>query len=764
MSADAIRQKLLGRFREVARDRAERLVATLLQMGDAQPGELRDELARELHTLKGEARMMGFSAISQLAHTAEDLLAAGLHGERLSAVRRACEAIPLLLDEPPEGGPGSRSLLADLQALLAGGSSLPSANVALERGAAASGAGEKAQAGGAAAPPVPPEPVAAPPASGPSDRTHPPVEANGQAAHPGAHGPQAAPRDLAAVSIRVDLDALDEIAGLAGDTLVEGARAGARTLELKALLDGWNAVADKLLHLAEQNDRPELRPLAEEIEDEVHRLRTRAFRFFHHHAESVGGVQRLLATLAEKVADARLLPLGQLFADLPRTAAALAREQGREVEVVIEGAETGIDKAILPSLQDPLVHLVRNCIDHGIEPPDVREAKGKPRVGRLLIRARPDGDRLRVILEDDGVGIDPATIREAAVRRGILSEAEAAALSDRAAIDLIFAPGFSTRREAGATSGRGVGLDVVRRRVASLGGAVTVESELGVGTRFILHLPQTLALVKVLLIRLDDDVYGLPAASVESVGRLDPAEVQEVAGVRVVRHRDRLLPVVAAGPLLGLNGGPRGTRPAVAYLHHGDAGLALVVDGFRGEREVAVKAPGAFLQGRRFISGAASLEDGGVALLLSPSELIAAARSRTVLPDAPRQSRKRILLVDDSHIAREAEAALLRALGHQVEEAADGEEGLRKALAGNYDLLVTDVQMPVIDGIELTRRVKAEPTLQRLPVLILSSLETPHDRRRGLEAGADGYLGKAELDGERLSRMVERLCGSSSRA
>jgi len=752
MSADAIRQKLLGRFREVARDRANRLAASLHRMEDAGP-ELLEELSRELHTLKGEARMMGFVGISKLVHAAEDLLGAELVGERLENLRRACEAIPLLLEEPPEGGPSAQALLAELQAFLAGQGTAGPANEV-------------------AAPPPPPPP--APPA--PAE----PAKAEAEAPKKKLTGVVRKPQGAAAekqksdksraeavaaaapVSIHVDVDVLDDIAGLAGDVLVEGARAAARTRELKTLLEGWNAVGERIIRVTETRGVEGLKEIVGSIEDEIHRLRSQAFRFFHHHAESVGGVQQLIGSLAERVADARLIPLGQLFVDLPRTAANLAREQGKEVEVTITGGETGIDKAILPSLQDPLIHLIRNAIDHAIEPPAARTAAGKPPAGQLRIAAVPDGDRLQVVLEDDGAGIDPDRIRSTAVARGLLDAAAAAALSDRAALELIFAPGFSTRATAGETSGRGVGLDVVRRRVVSLGGAVSVESEPGRGTRFILRLPQSLSLVKVLLVRIDDDVYGLPAAEVEAVGRLDPAEITEVAGVRMVRHRDRLVPVVPAGPLLGLNGGPRGNRPAVAYLHHGAEWIALVVDGFRGEREVAVKAPGAFLQGRPYVSGAAALEDGRVALLLSPADLMAAARRRHGLPEERSRARKRVLLVDDSLIAREAEAALLRALGHEVDEAADGEEGFRKLQAGSYDILVTDVQMPVLDGIDLTRRVKATPELRRIPVIILSSLETQQDRRRGLEAGAEGYIGKAELDATRLGRMVERLCGNAS--
>jgi two-component system chemotaxis sensor kinase CheA/two-component system sensor histidine kinase and response regulator WspE len=308
-----------------------------------------------------------------------------------------------------------------------------------------------------------------------------------------------------------------------------------------------------------------------------------------------------------------------------------------------------------------------------------------------------------------------------------------------------------------------VGLDVVRKKVTSLGGSVTVESQPGKWSRFTLRLPQSLSLMKVLLVRIDEDIYGLPAVDVDSVGRLDPKDVAEVAGIRAVRYRNRLLPLVALGPLLSLNGGPRHPRPNLAYVLHGDEGAAVVVDGLFGEREVAVKAPGAFLKGMRFVTGAAALEDGRVALLLSTPDLINAAR-RLASPTMSRgrdRRRLRILLVDDSAIAREAEAALLRSLGHEVDEAVDGEDGWQRLQGGAYQVLITDVQMPVLDGIDLTRRVKATPRFVKLPILILSSLSAPEERRRGVNAGADAYMVKGELDGEALAGTLERLCGAA---
>jgi two-component system chemotaxis sensor kinase CheA/two-component system sensor histidine kinase and response regulator WspE len=745
-AADEIRQKLLGKFREVTADRVEKISSSLLELERGPNSEALQEITRELHTLKGESRMMGFVGLSQVVHAAEDLLKVlpPKPGARLDALLSACDAIPAFLGAPPDGGDAAKALADRLRALIASPGGAPEP--------AAAFAAAPAQPSAPAPVPVPVPTVSARAAERP--------KAAGTVAE--GEGPRAELRgEKAAGSIRVDVDRLDEIAALAGDMLVDGARSLRRTKELSALLARWNRLSDRVIAVTEGLRTTGMVRLAEQIDGDVHLLRSDSFRFLRSHSDSVSSAQGQFILMAERVGSARLIPISGILAGFPRAARDLAREQGKEVECLVQGGDTGVDKAILLSLNDPMVHLLRNAMDHGIESPDEREKAGKPRAGRITISARTDGDMLAVTLADDGRGIDPERVRAAAVRKGVVSEAQAAGLSPRAIMDLVFLPGFSTRDEAGELSGRGVGLDVVRKKVTSLGGAVVLDSELGRGTRFSLRMPQSLSLMKVLLVRIDEDIYGIPAIDVESVGRLNPDELTEVAGIRTVRHRERLMPVVALGPLLSLNGGPRSPRPMTAYVRHGEDGAALVVDGLYGEREVSVKAPSAFIKGMRFVSGAAALEDGRVALLLSTSDVVNAARrlSSPALSRSRDRKRLRILLVDDSAIAREAEAALLRSLGHEVEEGMDGEDGWQKLQSGTHQLLLTDVQMPVLDGIDLTRRVKATLRFAKLPIVILSSLSAPEERRRGVDAGADAYLVKGELDAEVLASTLERLCG-----
>jgi len=703
---DRTRQKLLPKFRESAAERAEQIASGLLRWERGGGAGVREELFRELHTLKGEARLMGFAGLSRVLHAAEDLVKALPDGAAarpsVDALLRACDAVPGLVDGPPAGNDAT-ALLAERLRGLAG--------------------------------------PAAPAAPGPL-----PAEA------------PAPPR--AASSVRVGVEELDRIAGLAGDLLVDGAKARGRTRELQELLARWSRLGDQALAAADElRHRAEARR-GDRLARDVHLLRSDTFRFLRRHADAVSAVQAQLALLADRVGQARLVPLSALLAGLPRAARDLGAEQGKEVHCELEGAELGVDRAILMALGDPLVHLLRNAVDHGLEPPEVRERAGKPRAGRVTISARVDGEQLSLTVEDDGRGLDPQAIRAAALRLGVAGEAQLQALEGPALQELLFLPGFTTRAEPGEVSGRGVGLEVVRRRVTEVGGSVTVEAVPGGGTRFALRMPQSLALLKVLLVRVEEDVYAIPAADVEGVGRLDPVDLTEVAGIRAVRQGERLVPVAALGPLLSLGPAPRARRPAAAFLRHGPDRAAIAVDGLAGEREVAVKSPGAFLSGVPLLTGAAALPDGRAALLLSTPGLVAAARRQTAPQPAPPERRRlRVLLVDDSAIARESEAALLRGLGHEVEEAVDGEDGWRRLAAGAFHALLTDVQMPVLDGIDLARRVRGSARHARLPVVILSSLAAPEERRRGLDAGADAYLVKGELSAEGLGTTLERLCG-----
>jgi chemotaxis protein histidine kinase CheA len=778
MDTEALKKTLLKKFQEVTADRLQKIQRAALELEKGPAAASGDEVARELHTMKGEARMLGLSAIGQVAHATEDLLKAAREGKTpaqaaTDLMLKACDTVAALLEDSAgaqSGNAASEAICAalaqaagsEIPPLKPGGSRPAAPFASAARPLAGGGGGVVARPGGLVARPpasgAPAGGVASAPAAPVVRREEAPV---GAAARPAAGvgvvgGPKPAPLERA---IRVNIEVLDNLGQLAGDLLVESARAKLRNRELGGLLDRFARMTERLVRFSEDRLGELQDSQLERIEGDLHLLRDDAFRFVRHHADGVNALHGNLAQLADHVAEARLVPLATVFDAFPRAVREMARSQGKEVNLTIENANVGVDRSLLADVRDALVHILRNAVDHGLETPEVRTALGKATQGKVAIRVRVDGDMLQMAIEDDGRGIDPARVREVAVKRGLMTAQQAAALSDREAVELIFLSGFSTREEVTDLSGRGVGMDVVKRKVEALGGSVAVSSRIGLGSTFSLRLPQSLALMKVLLVRLGDDVYGLPASDVEAVIRVKPEDRQEILGTLAIQHRGKPIALVAMGPLLGLNGGPRVDRPPAVVVRHVDDRAALVVDGFVGEREVAVKPCGGdFLKGAAYIAGTAALEDGRIAVLLQvPDLMVEVRRSARPVLQAESPKRLKILLVDDSPIARATEAALVRALGHVVEEAQDGEEGLERARSGGYDVILTDVQMPKLDGFGFTRRLKNEPTMAKTPVIILSSLASPEDKRRGSDAGADAYLVKGELGVEILAQTIDRL-------
>jgi two-component system, chemotaxis family, sensor kinase CheA len=772
MDTEALKKSLLKKFQEVTADRLQTIQLGIIDLEKPTAAQAAEDVARELHTMKGEARMLGLAAIGQLAHAAEDLLKAERDGKAPTRVAtdlllRACDTLSDLIEDLASAQTGT-SATEQMCAAMAEASGHPVPPIGPARGGGAVRPGPTAPVLSplvATAPGVPAVTSAAAALQGAAlagaqvPPALPPPAVPGQAGR-GEDEVHSARHPAVDRSIRVNVEVLDALGLLAGDLLVESARGKLRAKELESILQRFSRMGDRFLRVSEalQLDG-ELRTDLERMEADLHMLRDDAFRFTRGHSDGVNTLHGNLAQLADHVAEARLVPLSTVFDAFPRAVRDMAQTLGKEVDLVVENADMGVDRSMLADVRDALVHILRNAVDHGIEAPDVRQTLGKPVAGRVRIRVRADGDMLHLSVEDDGRGIDTERLKASAVAKRLITPTQAAALSEREALELIFRSGFSTREEVNELSGRGVGMDVVKRKAEALNGSVSVSSRLGRGTTVALRLPQSLALMKVLLVRLGDDVYGMPAADVEAVTRVKPEDRLEVFGTLAVRHREKPVALVALGPLLGLNGGPRYDRPPAVVVRHGEDRAALVVDGFVDEREVAVKpCGGEFLKGAAFIAGTAALEDGRIAVLLHVPDVMAEVRkvARPVTQPAATK-RLKVLLVDDSPIARATESALVKALGHTVDEAQDGEEGYERAQADSYDLILTDVQMPRLDGFALARRLKGTPSLARTPVVILSSLASPEDKRRGLDAGADAYLVKGELGVESLAQTIDRL-------
>jgi two-component system chemotaxis sensor kinase CheA len=460
---------------------------------------------------------------------------------------------------------------------------------------------------------------------------------------------------------------------------------------------------------------------------------------------------------------------------LPRLVRDLARDQGKEVELVVSGAELEIDKRILEELKDPLIHLVRNCVDHGIDKPEQRAAAGKPRRGTVTLSfGATVGRRLEVLVADDGAGIDAEQVRAAAMRSGVLSPEQAAKLDPVATRALIFRSGITTSRIITDISGRGLGLAIVREKVERLNGTVAVESVAGRGTSFRLLLPLTLATFRGVLVREGEQLFVLPSVNVERATRALPEEIQTVENRETIRLDGQVLSLVRLRDVLGMSvraakperggagDGVPGTPVPCVVLASGDARIAFRVDAVLDELQVLVKGLGRQLSRVRNIAGATILGTGQVVPVLNAADLMKSAvrAPAAVGAPAPEQAAAKtgsILVAEDSITSRTLIKNILETAGYRVTTAVDGADGLMQLRAGDFDLVVSDVDMPRLSGFELTERIRADKKLADLPVVLVTALESREDRERGIEAGANAYIVKSSFDQSNLLEVVRRL-------
>jgi two-component system chemotaxis sensor kinase CheA len=481
----------------------------------------------------------------------------------------------------------------------------------------------------------------------------------------------------------------------------------------------------------------------------------------------LGDLTRILERLQERTLQARMVPFGTIAEPLRRAGRDLARSLGKAVELEVRGQETELDRGVLEQVADPLLHLVRNAVDHGIEPPEGRLAAGKPPLGTVTVQAMQLGSEVVVTVTDDGRGIDLERVRQRAGEAGDHLEG----VGDDEALYAIFRSGLSTAAAVSEVSGRGVGLDVVRTSLAAVRGRVEVHSEPGSGCEFRLSVPITLAVLPCLLVETAGRRFAIPMHSVVSAEAAGWSE-DHVEGQVVIRVRDQILPVSDLAATLDSSGGraqaPAGDRPAVVVASM-TRRHAFRVDTLLGQRNLVVKDLGRLLPRLGLLAGAALEPDGSILLVLDVSGLVdrarwirsaggparAAAPAELPAPAGPAS----VLVVDDTAVVRELERSILEQAGYRVRTAGDGRQALAALADAPADLVVTDVDMPNCDGLQLTRSIRAEPALAGLPVLVVTSKSSDADRRRALEAGADAFLSKGDLDQRALLEVVGRLLG-----
>jgi len=720
---------LFALFQQEAKAQSAKLGSGLISLeGDSSPAAL-EELMRAAHSLKGAARIVGHEGVAEIAHELEECFVAAQAGllaitaDQVDVLLRAVDLLgATALIEPEEAAqPSAVEARAEvLRALRA---------VAVARDAPAAKTVAIARE-------------------------------------------SAAPKQ----STRVD-DASEDTDHLL--TLASEALVATRALAASVSDDGRDRWADQEVARAFESlgallgDSRQgaisaaLSALHTAVASLLTRRRESAFAL-----DSVSErVSSAVSQLYEGVLDARMLPFGDGIVGLPRLIRDTARELGRQVDLVTSGENTPVDREVLRRLDAPLGHLIRNAVDHGIEPPDERMARGKSPRGTIRVEARHGGGRLLVSVQDDGRGLDVDAVRARVISRGLADAAVVAEMSSAELSHFLFLPGFTMRDEVTSISGRGVGLDVVQMSVREIGGDVRLVHLASGGMRFDLQLPLTLSVIRALVVSIGDEPYAFPLARVHRILRVQRSEISSVEGRQHFALDGRQIGVVWAHQLLDVPASPPTDDMSVVVIGEHELAWGIVVDRFVGEQELVLRGLDARLSKVQDVGGAALLADGSPLLVLDVDDLMRTASALVSAGslEAMRQessgaqkSRKRVLVVDDSLTVRELERKMIEGLGYIVDVAVDGMEGWNAIRAGHYDLVVTDVDMPRMDGIELVTLIKRDAALRAIPVMIVSYKDRDEDRRRGLDAGADYYLTKGSFYDETMLRAIEDFIGGAS--
>lgn len=705
---------------------------------------------RAAHSLKGAARIVGLHPAVTVAHAMEDIFVLAQSGElRLEPVQidhllGGVDFLSSLAAAPEtDGGFDAEIWQSDADRF--------AANLI-----AAPGNNEVVPAGRVAVVPEPSPLAPVSPASAPaSDRV---VEGTDRA-------------------LRVSAENLNRLLDMAGESLIETRRLAPLEQSLLRLKRTHRQAARAIdaLQAALPVELLDERALA--ALDEARR------RLLDCRRQLAGGMDELEASnhrttdLAHRLYNQALMVRMRPFVDgmgaFPRMVRDLARELGKQVRFEILGDRTPVDRDILEKLEAPLGHLLRNALDHGMEEPEERVAAGKPAEGTIRVEASHHAGALQIIVADDGRGIDPETIRQAIVARALATGETAARLSEAELLEFLFLPGFTMKSDVTEISGRGVGLDIVQDMIRQVRGRVRVHSRPGQGTRFRLELPLTLSVVRALLVEIGAEPYAFPLAHIAGTLKIPADQVRTVEGRQHILVNGEAVGLVGAHQVLGR--AVSETSPdelCVVLLGPPGQMYALAVDRFVGGRELVVQPLDPRLGKIKDISAASLTEDGAPLLIVdvedmlrSLEKLAAADRLAPIRREAGAGAgarRKRVLVVDDSFTVRELQRKLLDHHGYEVEVAVDGMDGWNALRGGGFDLVLSDIDMPRMDGIELVRRIRHDPALKAMPVMILSYKDREEDRRRGLEAGADYYLTKGSFQNEALVDAVIDLIGEAA--
>ena len=743
--------KYIGRFCDEATEHLKKISDGLVTLEKVQDdAETMNLIFRSAHTIKGSGRMLGLSRIGAVAHILEDVLETVKKGELkltqaqfsvlFNAVDAASAALVDVRQSQSDTGFDHEPVLASLSGILKGDE--PQKDIAVL---------EQTASGHPAAPPL----GAALPETPLSSSPGKPYTAT-----------SVVQREAAAKTdetLRISASKLDEAIKIMGEIISSQSRLREHGNTLESILKNLRRAIETLPENIgkdkhEQNAYEETKAALASSANSIQQL-------WAEYKNDVAYQSILTDQLIDRGSRLRMLPISTILDTFPRYARDLAVSCNKTIELKITGGETELDKKVIENIGDPLMHMIRNCIDHGIESAEQRKKSGKPETGNITIAAGYEGGSVFVHISDDGGGIPLDKVRQKAMNKRIHTPEALNQMPEQDVINLIFMPGFSTSNFITDISGRGVGMDVVRQNVVEkLKGSISVTTEAGKSTDFHITLPLTLAMMRVFLVSLGDMVFGIMVNSVEEVIKLKKTEVIAVVDKKAIRLREQLVPLVELSALVGLHGKSIDSTDDLNLVVLTSSGqkLAVVVDSMINEEDMEIKPLPAHLRHVPLVSGVALTGKNEIAMVLNTPRLFSASRNVNTVEFTAATGNNgaraiNILVVDDSVNTREIEKSILESYGYIVSVAADGMEAYEKAQSFNYDLVVTDVEMPVMDGFSLTEKLRKVDNYKRTPIIIVSSRDRDEDKRKGVQAGANAYIVKGSFDQSNLLDTVQTL-------
>ena len=793
MSGDLSGFSMMELFRMEAESHTATISAGLVALEEALPTpEKIEPLMRAAHSLKGAARIVGLDVAVRVAHAMEDCFVAAQKGklvlqpEHVDILLRGVDVlvrIAQIAEAEVEAWQSEHAVAID---------TLVAELIAVQEGKVIARAGPPPSAAymSGSVPPSSSAPGIAVPTSGyvgeevPSsnaERARSPSAPADPGEHHGKEQPAAAPaiphRDRDRV-VRVSAESLTRLMGLAGEALVQTHRLPPLVDSLWRLKGRQTGLLESLQHLEDRlSNHGFVLPAAER--ELLESTKAQVAQDLQRMGETVEAVEEFArvsedvsSRLHHEVLASRMRPLADGVRGFPRLVRDLARELGKQARFEVVGETTGVDRDILDRLEAPLNHLIRNALDHGVEVPDERRATGKSPIGTIRLEARHRAGMRQIVLTDDGRGIDLERLRAKVVERGLTTATVAARLSETELLDFLFLPGFSTKEHVTEVSGRGVGLDVVQSMVHAVRGSVRVASHLGKGTRFVLQLPITVSVIRALLVEIAGEPYAFPLSRIDRIFMLNRNDLRDLEGKQHTMLDDQPVGLVEATKVFGLSSDHvlrEGELLPVVVASDRSHRFGVVVERFLGERDLRVSPLDARLGKVPNINSSSVLENGWPVLVVDVEDLIRSIDNllsgrrlgKLAAQEVERQVRapKRVLVVDDSITVRELERQLLENRGYTVDVAVDGVDGWNAVRSAHYDLVVSDIDMPRMDGIQLVQHIKDDARLKAIPVVIVSYKDREEDRIRGLDAGANFYLTKSSFHDQTFLATVADLIG-----